>query len=135
MCAWTKTHMRSWKKSAWSALIWGLSFFHAREVTRSMAICIWLWNQSVILISDIFDILPRDKDQDTVNWYHCAADYEGAWWFGHCTNQNHCCGDSFLTPTFVGGHRKAQSTPHLVFGGIVNRWYKFKEAKMTMKLK
>ena len=90
------------------------------------------------MISDIFDILPRDKDQDTAPSYNCAQGYRGAWWFAACIN-------SFLTATSVGGYPPGvvgyftgyRSTPFLVFGGIgnVNNWYIYKEAKMTMKLK
>ena len=111
-----------------SSNLGAIVFFYAREVTRSMVLCIWLWNQSVILISDIFDILPRDKDQDTAPSYNCAQGYRGAWWFAACIN-------SFLTATSVGAFQKAQYTPYLVFGGTTTGWYTYKEAKMTMKLK
>ena len=80
-----------------------------------------------MLISDIFDLLPRDKDQDIIP-YNCAQDYKAAWWFGNCYS-------SLLTGTSVGAFHKAQSTPYLVFDGPTTGWYTYKEAKMTMKLK
>ena len=111
----------------------------------------------LILISDIFHILnylPRDKPQEVNGWSkvypprtNCAKWYKAAWWHTACFS-------SLFTTTSLDCQGQAQSSPYnflfdspkdpkytgIFYFGHYNYWgctssQKYKEVKMTMKLK
>ena len=111
----------------------------------------------LILISDIFHILnylPRDKPQEVNGWSkvylprkNCAKWYKAAWWHTACfsslftTTSLNCLGQAQSTPyNFLFDSPKDPKYTGIHYFGHYKGWgcttsKKYKEVKMTMKLK
>ena len=111
----------------------------------------------LILISDIFHILnylPRDKPQEVNGWSkvypprtNCAKWYKAAWWHTACfsslftTTSLNCLGQAQSSPyNFLFDSPKDPKYTGIFYFGHYKGWgcttsKKYKEVKMTMKLK
>ena len=111
-------------------------------------------DELLLIIKSILDILkyiPRDKRQDLAP-YNCAQHFrvaycfnifliwpflfsQAGWWFNYCYY-------ALLTATSVGPESTYETSPYLVwqlgayaYGTSWRNWYKYSQAKFTLKLK